>query len=177
MSTYFDTLQTTYNDVPITENGVATVEFMSATEGVVALFDLFGTAAFGVVQSDMNGNIAKIRTRLLETGPEKSGTLELLVQNEGKPGDKKRTATEGLLWLLREELSVSFTKAYEDSLRKYHSIMLAMKACPYRKDFYAKLGAPQDRVNAQLEEWVTSLERIVRELQQFYEQGNYAKGL
>ncbi|WFD45820.1 hypothetical protein GLX27_000445 [Malassezia furfur] len=173
---------------------------MSATEGVVALFDLFGTAAFGVVQSDMNGNIAKIRTRLLETGPEKSGTLELLVQNEGKPGDKKRTATEGLLWLLRgleftskalrrslnnpsEELSVSFTKAYEDSLRKYHSIMvrpifsLAMKACPYRKDFYAKLGAPQDRVNAQLEEWVTSLERIVRELQQFYEQGNYAKGL
>lgn len=44
-----------------------------------------------------------------------------------------------------------------------------MKACPYRKDFYAKLGAPQDRVNAQLEEWVTSLERIVRELQQFYE--------
>lgn len=82
---------------------------MSATEGVVALFDLFGSAAFGVVQSDMNGNIAvrrpnspqKIRTRLLETGPEKSGTLELLVQNEGKPGEKKRTATEGLLWLLR----------------------------------------------------------------------------
>lgn len=96
---------------------------------------------------------------------------------------------------------MSFTKAYEDSLRKYHSIMvrpifsvcilltqLAMKACPYRKDFYAKLGAPQDRVNAQLDEWVTSLERIVGELQQFYEyvpagcspshrQGNYAKGL
>lgn len=65
MSTYFDTLQTVrvtltiqkYNDVPINENGIATVEFMSATEGVVALFDLFGSTAFGVVQNDMNGNI------------------------------------------------------------------------------------------------------------------------
>lgn len=44
-----------------------------------------------------------------------------------------------------------------------------MKACPYRKDFYAKLGSPADRVNAQLNEWLSSLERIVQELQQFYE--------
>lgn len=54
---------------------------------------------------------------------------------------KDRVATEGLMWLLRglkftamglrhnltntsEELSVSFNKAYEGSLRKYHSIMI-----------------------------------------------------
>lgn len=43
----------------------------------------------------------KIRDRLLSTGPDLSGTLQLLVKNEGLPGDKKRTATEGLLWLLR----------------------------------------------------------------------------
>ncbi|WFD37684.1 uncharacterized protein MJAP1_000631 [Malassezia japonica] len=200
MATYFDTLAKTYSNVPITSDGVSTSEFISATEGVVSLFDLLGSSAFTVVQNDMNGNIAKIRTRLLATGPDTSGTLQLLVRNEGQPGDKKRTATEGLLWLLRgldftakalrrslenpsEELSVSFTKAYEASLRKHHSIVvrpiftLAMKACPYRKDFYAKLGSPADRVNAQLNEWLSSLERIVQELQQFYEQGSYAKGL
>lgn len=44
-----------------------------------------------------------------------------------------------------------------------------MKACPYRKDFYAKLGSPADRVHVQLNEWLSGLERIVRELQQFYE--------
>ena len=98
----------------------------------------------------------KIRDRLLSTGPDLSGTLQLLVKNEGLPGDKKLTATEGLLWLLRyvcffcrayhfhyfsgleftaralrlslenpsEELSTSFTKAYEITLRKYHSILV-----------------------------------------------------
>jgi len=74
-----------------------------------------------------------------------------------------------------EELSVSFTTAYGNTLKQYHSFLvrpvfavgsllpppllvlsakltfayflrvpqLAMKACPYRKDFYAKLGSPQ----------------------------------
>lgn len=35
---------------------------------------------------------------------------------------------------------------------------LAMKACPYRADFYKKLGTNQDKVSVQLEEWLTSLE-------------------
>ena len=39
-----------------------------------------------------------MRTRY-EAAPDKSKTLELLVKNE--QGEKKRTATEGLLWLLR----------------------------------------------------------------------------
>jgi len=43
--------------VPITENGIATSEFIEATEGVVQLFDLLGNSAFVVVQNDMNGNI------------------------------------------------------------------------------------------------------------------------
>ena len=40
----------------------------------------------------------KIRDRFLAT-PAQSATLEELVANE--KGEKKRTATEGLLWLLR----------------------------------------------------------------------------
>lgn len=83
-----------------------------------------------------------------------------------------------------EELSVSFTNAYEKTLRKYHSIMvrpiftvctrdthskLAMKACPYRKDFYAKLGPSEESVRAPLLEWLTALENIVATMQKFYE--------
>ncbi|WFD36050.1 hypothetical protein MCUN1_002921 [Malassezia cuniculi] len=180
MGTYFDTIKRSYIDVP-TANGVDTSEFISATEAVVGLFDLLGTSAFSVVQNDMNGNIKE------------------LVKNEGAPGAKGRTATEGLLWLLRgldftakalrrsiesdEELSVSFTKAYEVTLRAHHSFVVrpifavAMKACPYRKDFYAKLGQPQDVVAQKLRAWLEALEKIVRDMQQFYEQGGYAKGL
>ena len=40
----------------------------------------------------------KIRARFLAT-PDKSATLESLLENE--KGEKKRTATEGLLWLTR----------------------------------------------------------------------------
>ncbi|EPQ31857.1 uncharacterized protein PFL1_00056 [Pseudozyma flocculosa PF-1] len=198
MATYFDTVKKSYADVP-TEGGVETSGFLEATEGLVKLFDLLGNSAFAVVQNDMNGNIKKIRERLL-AAPATSSTLQALVENEGKPGDKKRTATEGLMWLLRgldftakalrrsvsdpsEELTVSFTKAYENSLRQHHSFVirpvfsLAMKACPYRKDFYAKLGSPPERVDEELKRWLAALEKIVQTMQDFYTQGNYAKGL
>ena len=71
--------------------------------------------------------------------PAQSGTLEQLVENE--KGEKKRTATEGLLWLLRglaftckalqiaqadpsKELSVSFSESYEATLKKYHNFVV-----------------------------------------------------
>lgn len=195
-----------YVDVPVTRDGVATNEFLDATEAVVNLFDLLGSSAFSIVQNDMNGNITvrrstfsatnanpaqKVRTRLLSTGPDMSGTLEHLVKNEGSPDEKKRTATEGLMWLLRglqftlaalrrsldnpnEELSVSFTKAYETTLSKHHSFVVrpvfsvAMKACPYRKDFYAKLGEPADKVVVQLKAWLDALEKILDRMEHLY---------
>ncbi|KAN0066433.1 hypothetical protein ACQY0O_000527 [Thecaphora frezii] len=195
MSTYFDTVKKSYADVP-TEGGVDTSSFLEATEGLVKLFDLLGNSAFSVVQNDMNGNIKKIRDRLL-AAPAKSSTLQALVENES--GEKKRTATEGLLWLLRgldftakalrrsvsdpsEELSASFTKAYEDSLKKYHSFVirpvfsLAMKACPYRKDFFAKLGSPPEKVDEELRKWLDALEKVVKTMQDFYVQGKHDKG-
>jgi len=83
-----------------------------------------------------------------------------------------------------EELSISFTNAYEKTLRKYHSIVvrpiftvrityanqkLAMKACPYRKDFYAKLGPSEESVRAPLQDWLAALENIVATMQRFFE--------
>lgn len=44
-----------------------------------------------------------------------------------------------------------------------------MKVCPYRKDFYAKLGPSEESVRAPLQEWLTALENIVATMQQFFE--------
>ena len=80
----------------------------------------------------------KVRDRH-DAEPLRSGTLEELVAAENL--DKKTTATQGLVWLLRgleftykallrslrnptEELSESFSKAYEDSLKKFHSFVV-----------------------------------------------------
>lgn len=84
----------------------------------------------------------KVRTYFL-ANPTTADTLEkLLVHDKAthtKP--KERVATDALMWLLRglkftalglrinltnaaEELSVSFTKGYEGSLKKFHGMMV-----------------------------------------------------
>lgn len=83
-------------------------------------------------------NHQKIRARY-DAAPAQSATLEQLVENE--KGEKKRTATEGLLWLLRglsftckalenaqknrsEELATAFSKSYEGTLKKFHNFVV-----------------------------------------------------
>ena len=105
---------------------------------MVKLFDLLGSSAFAIVQKDMTGNIEKIRTRQ-KVYPAQCETLEGLVKGEAI--EKKRTATEGLMWLLRgldftaqalrkslsnraEELADSFTRAYNETLKKFHSFVV-----------------------------------------------------
>ena len=44
---------------------------------------------------------------------------------------------------------------------------LAMKACPYRKDFFEKLGADQTKVAEQLQKWLEALEGIVKIIMDF----------
>ncbi|CDO92333.1 unnamed protein product [Kluyveromyces dobzhanskii CBS 2104] len=191
MSTFFDEMKMSFETIPLDgDKKIATSEFLEASESLVKLFDLLGNAAFVVVQNDLNGNIAKLRKRLLAT-PDKSATLQDLVTNERAEG--KKTASEGLLWLTRglqftaqamkettddpsKELTETFIAAYKKTLSQYHGMLvkpifkLAMKACPYRKDFFAKLGADQEKVNAQLKEWLSALENIVTILLQFLAQ-------
>ncbi|CAN6646663.1 hypothetical protein TRVA0_022S00210 [Trichomonascus vanleenenianus] len=196
-STFFDKIRRDFKDVPIEDGKIATTEFLEAAESLVTLFDLFGNAAFKVVQNDMTGNVKKIRTRQL-ADPSKAETLQDIVL--GEVTEKKKDATQGLLWLTRglrftadamkrnldnpsEELSVSFTESYNATLTKYHNMMirpvfkLAMKACPYRKDLYEKLGEDQEKVLAQLKEWLDALLKIVVIIEEFLASGNYAKGL
>ncbi|KAF3942263.1 hypothetical protein ABW19_dt0203326 [Dactylella cylindrospora] len=192
--TFFDTLKLSFKGVTITSDGVNTTEFLTASESLVTLFDLLGAAAFGPVKSDMNGNIKKIRDRQNEALAV-STTLQQLVLAER--AEKKKTATEGLLWLLRgldftakalrhnvdnptEELTTSFNHSYEGTLKKHHNFIVkgifsvALKATPYRSDFMVKLGGVDDKsaakVNKQLTDWLEALENAVGILQKFYEE-------
>ncbi|KAI4842451.1 putative glycolipid transfer protein HET-C2 [Aureobasidium sp. EXF-8845] len=184
--TFFDTLKR-FSDVPVESGKIATTEFLEACEGLTTLFDVLGSAAFKPVKNDMAGNIKKIRDRQL-AAPIDSENLQDLVRNELKT--KKHVATEGLVWLNRaldftaqalrqnltnssEEVSVSFRAAYGNTLSKHHSFMIkpifsaAMSATPYRKDFYAKLGDDKPRVEKELGAWLSSLEDIVKNLNDF----------
>lgn len=81
----------------------------------------------------------------------------------------------------QEELSASFTDAYGNTLKKHHNFVVkgvfgvAMKACPYRADFYRKLGDDEAKVKEQLQEWLTALENIVNILNQFDLEGKIKK--
>ncbi|ORX90638.1 glycolipid transfer protein [Basidiobolus meristosporus CBS 931.73] len=195
---WFSQLKKNYKDVSVTEEGIDAVGFCEASEEVVRLFDLLNSTAFAPVKADLSGNVTKIRTKY-NTDPNSYSTLQKLVATEAREG-KERTATQGLLWLLRgldftskalrrnlenpeEELSKSFTEAYGLTLKQYHSFVvrpifsLAMKACPYRKDFYAKLGSDLSTVQAEMNQWLTALEKLVAQMNEFYKTGDYGKGL
>lgn len=197
MSTFFDEMKMSYTGVDVTDGKIETANFLLASESLVKLFDLLGSTAFAVVQNDISGNITKVRAKLLAE-PTNSATLQDLVLSE--VGSKKKTATQGLLWLCRGleftakamretvdnpelELNTTFTNAYSKTLSQYHNFMikpifkLAMNACPYRKVFFEKLGADQDKVAKQLAEWLSALEGIVKIIMDFFASGNYGKGL
>jgi len=72
-----------------------------------------------------------------------------------------------------EELAESFRGAYGSTLKPHHSFIVkpifsaAMSACPYRKDFYAKLGEDDAVIQAELQEYLAALEKIVNILKEF----------
>ena len=190
MSTWFDTIQKSFADVPVdaaNDNGISTTEFLEAAESLTTLFDVLGSKAFTPVKSDLLGNIKKVKDRQ-QAAPAESTTLQSLVVNELK--EKKHTATEGLLWLVRgldftaqalrhnldnasKELADSFREAYGNTLKPHHSFIVkpifsaAMSATPYRKDFYVKLGEDNAKVQSSLEKEVAALQERVGILNEF----------
>lgn len=71
------------------------------------------------------------------------------------------------------ELSESFRNAYGVTLKPHHSFLVkpvfsaAMGACPYRKDFYTKLGSDEEKVKEELREYLAALDKIVAILKAF----------
>lgn len=45
---------------------------------------------------------------------------------------------------------------------------MAMKACPYRADFYTKLGSDQGLVKEDLSAYLKGLNKIVADIQAYY---------
>jgi hypothetical protein len=187
--TFFDINPASYGtgQSNLTNDQVETIPFLAASEVLVKLLDTLG-AAFSPVKNDIQGNIKKIRTRH-DAAPEKSKTLQSLVLAER--AEKGKNATEALLWLKRgleftslalryninsnEELSSSFTKAYGETLSKFHSFLIrpifsvAMNACPSRVNFYAKLAdGDLEKCKTQINEWVGGLEEKVALVVKFY---------
>ncbi|KAI9705321.1 MAG: hypothetical protein M1820_005151 [Bogoriella megaspora] len=192
--TFLDTLTRSFKDVPVdnvNDNAIGATEFLEASDSLTTLFDILGSVAFKPVQSDMQGNIKKVRELQSAAPADKKSTIQSLVLYEIKDA-KAHKATEGLTWLVRgldftaqalrknisnatEELSVSFRAAYADTLKKHHSILVkpifsaAMSATPYRKDFYAKLADPsnQEMARREMSEWLEALEKQVGILKEF----------
>ncbi|KAJ2454293.1 hypothetical protein EV183_001659 [Coemansia sp. RSA 2336] len=189
-----------FQDVTVTADGeISTAEFLEAAEGVVGMFDLLDSAAFYPVKSDMTTNIGKVRTKALSAqDPALYDTLQKIIRAEAQQGD--RTATQGLLWLKRgleltamalkrslespaEELSESFTLAYNHTLKQFHGFIVkkmfsvAMMACPSRAVFFDKIGGNREGQQEELLAWVNALQSLLNNLNIFYAQGAYDKGL
>ncbi|KXJ89180.1 glycolipid transfer protein domain-containing protein [Microdochium bolleyi] len=188
--TFLQTFKKSFVDVPIdadNDNAIDTSAFLDAAESLTTMFDALGSVAFSPVKSDMLGNIKKLRERQL-AAPGESATVQALVINELKT--KKHTAAEGLLWLVRgldftcialsqnvakesEELADSFRNAYGATLKPHHGFLVrpvfsaAMGACPYRKDFYGKLGSDQAQVTTEMRTYLAALEKVVTILKGF----------
>ncbi|GAA5810137.1 hypothetical protein MFLAVUS_003556 [Mucor flavus] len=153
-----------YVDVD-TSDGIHTEQFLEATDGLINMFDLFGSSAFSVVQNDMRNNVKKIRTWFVND-TEANNTLEKLMANEAHL--KKRQATEAVVWLKR---GLDFTaQSLMHSLdHPNDELSLAMNACPWRKDFYANIGIEDEKSTQLMREWLDGLFKIIDRLNREFE--------
>ncbi|KAF6760932.1 glycolipid transfer protein domain-containing protein [Ephemerocybe angulata] len=194
---HFETVKS-FADVPMT-NSVETQSFLEASDGLVEMFDLFGSGVFGFVQSDLRSNINGVRKRY-EAWKDKSGTLEVLVASEFQEEGSSRYATACLVRLTRGlsltckalqhmqsdrslSLHVCFKRSYDEVLRHHHSFVIrsvvsvAIRAVPYRRDFYERLaqGASPEKLDEDLAKWLAGLDVIVRRISEFLEKGGYGR--
>ncbi|GAA6029340.1 hypothetical protein JCM8097_003627 [Rhodosporidiobolus ruineniae] len=134
-----------------------------------------------------------VRTRLL-AHPSSSTTLEQLLASERK--ERKRPATESLVWLVRllkfaatsfrfnldsptrEELSVSISHAWDDEFSKYFNWLVRplfkvlLRACPSRSLVYSTLSrgaCTTAEVEAETREWVAQVEGVVAAVEKVVE--------
>ncbi|KAK0276865.1 hypothetical protein LTR02_004593 [Friedmanniomyces endolithicus] len=163
--TYFDNGKRSFTQVPMNtskENAISTSEYLEASEALTGLFDVLGQTAFSPIKKDMIQNIK----------PASFQHPNIKCSNS-RGHDFTARALRRNLTQPNEELSVSFRDAYGLTLKQYHSFIIkpifsaAMSACPYRKDFYGKLGDDEGRVKKDLDEWLRALEDRVKVLNEF----------
>ncbi|KAJ7652296.1 glycolipid transfer protein domain-containing protein [Mycena rosella] len=196
MAPHFETVKS-FADVPVSDVGVNTKEFLFASDGLVAMFDLLGTGVFGFVQADIKSNIAGVRERYDAT-PTESSTLEDLARHEHTQGAKH--GTQCLVRLVRglaftclalqttqteptSALHVCFRRAYDVVLKHHHTfvvrsvVTLAIRAVPRRDHFFAQIsqGGDGEKFEGELKRWLTGLDAIVQRMKGFLADGGYGR--
>ncbi|KAK0261344.1 hypothetical protein LTS09_004057 [Friedmanniomyces endolithicus] len=168
--TYFDNGKRSFTQVPMNaskDNAISTSEYLEASEALTGLFDVLGQTAFSPIKKDM---IQNIKSTILHRAYSQVPNIRSL---DFRGHDFTARALRRNLTQPNEELSVSFRDAYGLTLKQYHSFIIkpifsaAMSVCPYRKDFYGKLGDDEGRVKKDLDEWLRALEERVKVLNEF----------
>ncbi|KII86155.1 hypothetical protein PLICRDRAFT_93649 [Plicaturopsis crispa FD-325 SS-3] len=200
MAPYFETVKS-FADVPVTSDGVDTLQFLEAADGLVTLFDLLGSSVFAFVQHDMQGNISGLRERHGQHPP-RSNTLQALVESEKSDGHGyacgclvrlvraltfTHIALEHTLANPSTPLHLSFRHAYDEVLKKHHGwgvrgvIYIALRSTPTRPVFLARLSqAPPDQgppahFEPALERWLEGLGKVVQGVRAWLEDGGWGR--
>ncbi|CAF1415381.1 unnamed protein product [Rotaria sp. Silwood1] len=137
--------------------------FLKTCEEYFSLVDKFNTPIFAPLKADVNGNINKLRQKMNENVI-KFQTLHSILNDEieAQTTNAKNSATDALLWLKRtfefissflyefgigdKTLVDAISKAYEQSLRKYHGMLarsifsFALRAVPNGVEFVRSLA-------------------------------------
>lgn len=75
-----------------------------------------------------------------------------------------------------DKMQPSFTRAYDSVLRHHHGrlvrtvVGVALKACPTRADFFARIaqGGDQTKLDEELGKWLEGLDGILARMTKFY---------
>ncbi|GAA5853244.1 hypothetical protein JCM5353_001926 [Sporobolomyces roseus] len=175
-----------FSDVKWTvEKGTSAEDFCLACEGLVRLAEHLAPGLAGLCTSDIVGELKKIRTRIQVEGVE---TLEQIIALER--GQRRKIATDAVNWLLlmlkfgstayqynlkstKEELSTSFTRAWDEEYWKYFNFLvrplfkIVIKACPSRQTFYSKLGSPLEVVEKDFGAWLDGVDVVAERIEKW----------
>lgn len=163
--TFFTSMLHSFTDIEMKEDGgIPTSSFLDACDNLLPFFDKIGSTAFAPVKMDLQGNIKKVRTKML-TSPIQFCTVQNIVKEEMdmKTTKVRNSATDAILWLKRglrfiqvflnnlkdgkRTSAAALSEAYADTLRKYHNwvvrgiFAVAARATPNSADFYKVLGS------------------------------------
>ncbi|XP_003965548.2 glycolipid transfer protein-like [Takifugu rubripes] len=156
------------------DKAVDTKLFLEAVSHLPSFFDCLGSSVFGLIKSDVNGNITKIKAVYIKD-PQRYVTLQDIVEAEREAHAAqwpKIGATLALMWLKRglrfiqvllqsladgekdpnnpNLIKVNVIKAYEEALKKYHGWVVqkifsaALCAAPYRSNFLKALSKGEE---------------------------------
>ncbi|QPH12042.1 hypothetical protein C2857_004072 [Epichloe festucae Fl1] len=190
--TIVQTFRQSFVDVPIDAdkgNAIATTQFLDAAESLTSIFGPLPKRAQDKEAHCHRGSPLADSVRVLPTTDllrKANPSLQRRIFKERWTfTDKYIRTCSGLEFTSialcsnladpSKELSESFRGAYGQTLKPHHSFLVkpvfsaAMSACPYRKDFYAKLGSDDAKVQQDLRVYLAALEKIVGILKGFLE--------